>query len=153
MDFPFPVSPEDTQAFETLIETLGRLGKKAHRPFPTADIRHIYKKVTSRKIQTRRAIDKGFSADLNTYDMEISGASSWGTKIFQWSPAERKKRAYWLGQPFFDRWPEYVLIRRWITEENTPDLYRDFVLHEEMRVNVLALIRLLDKVQNMPEKP
>ena len=153
MDFPFPVSPEDAQALETLTETLDKLYEDILHPFPYADIRHIYKTVTSRKIKTRRAIDKGFSADLNTYGMEISAVPSWGTKIFQWSGADRIRRAYWLGKPFFERWPQYILVRRWITEANTPDLHHDFVLHEEMRVNALALIGLLDKMQNPPEKP
>lgn len=153
MDFPFPVSPEDAQALETILETLAWLKEADDRPFPYADIRHIYKTVTSRKIRTRRAIDKGFGPDLNTYQMEISSVSRWGVKIFQWPSAERKKGAYWLGQPFFERWPQYLLVRRWIREVNTSDLYRDFVLYEEMRLNALALIGLLDKLQNPLEKP
>lgn len=153
MDFPFPVSPEDAQALETLMDTLEKLYEDILHPFPYADIRHIYKTVTSRKIKTRRTIDKGFIPDLSYYWSNIAGCSSWGKNALKWNTEKRQEFGDLLGESFFDNHPEYLLVRRWITEANTLDLYRDFVLYEEMRLNALALIRLLDKLQNQPEKP
>jgi len=115
--------------------------------FPYADIRHIYKTVTSRKKLTRRVIKKGFGPDLNTYQMAVAGPSRWCHLLLEWPFKKRQNLADWLEKDFFERWPEYLPVRHWITEENTPDLYRDFVLHEEMKMNVLALIRLLDKLE------
>lgn len=148
MDFPFPVSPEDARSLETILETLDCLQSEDVHPFPYADIRHIYKTVTSRKIKTRRAIDKGFIPDLDYYQSSIAGCSSWGKKALKWDADKRQEFTGLLGGEFFDRHPEYLLVRRWITEANTPDLYRNFVLYEEMRVNVLALIRLLDRLDS-----
>lgn len=153
MDFPFPISPEDAQALETLTETLNKLYEDILHPFPYADIRHIYKTVTSRKIRTRRAIDKGFIPDLDYYWSSIAGCSSWGKKAPRRAFEKRLKLARLLDEEFFDKHPEYQPVRRWITEANTPYLYRDFVLHEEMRVNALALYRLLDRLYNSFKKP
>lgn len=148
MDFPFPVSTEDAQALETLIETLDGLYGDILYPFPYVDIWHIYKTVTSRKIRTRRAIDKGFIPDLDYYWSSIAGCSSWGKKALKWDFEKRQDFARLLNENFFDRHPEYQLVRHWITEVNTPHLYRRFVLHEEMRVNVLALIGILDRLED-----
>lgn len=153
MDFPFPVSPEDAQALETLIETLDRLYEEIIHPFPYADIRHIYKTVTSRKIRTRRAIDKGFIPDLDYYWSSIVGYSSWNEKASRRDFQKRLKLARFLNEEFFDKHPEYQPVRRWITEANTPHLYRRFVQHEVMRVNALSLYRLLDRLYNSSEKP
>lgn len=147
MDFPFPVSPEDAQALETILETLAWLKEADDRPFPYADIRHIYKTVTSCKIRTRRAIDKGFVPDLDYYQSNIAGCSSWGKKAFRWDFEKRREFTRLLNKGFFDRHTEYLLVRRWITEVNTPHLCRDFVIYEEMRVNVLALIGILDRLE------
>lgn len=80
--------------------------------------------------------------------MTASGCCSWGNKALDWPAEKRQRIANYLGKGFFERYPEYLAVRRWITDTNTPDLFRDFVLHEEMRVNVLALIRLLDELES-----
>lgn len=147
MDFPFPVSSEDKKALETIFDTLAWLVEADDRPFPYADIRHIYRTVTSRKIRTRRAIKKGFGPDLNTYLYSIYSPARWCDVLLGWPTDKRQNLSEWLEQDFFERWPEYLFVRRWITEENTPDLYREFVIYEEMRMNVLALLRLLDRLE------
>lgn len=132
---------------------LDRLYEEMLHPFPYSDISHIYKTVTSRKIRTRRAIDKGFIPDLDYYWSSIAGYSSWNEKAPRRDFEKRLKLARLLDKEFFAKHPEYQTVRRWITEENTPDLHRDFVLYEEMRVNALALYRLLDRLYNSSEKP
>ena len=126
---------------------LTAMHKAIAHPCPYDDIRHIYKTVTSRKKLTRRVMDKGFIADLDVYFSDTAGCSSWGKKALGWGSEKRKLFARLMSQEFFEKHPEYLPVRRWITEANTPELFRDFVLHEEMRVNVLALIRLLDKLE------
>ena len=132
---------------EEIVQTLMILDKADCFPFPYADIRHIYKTVTSRKKLTRRLIEKGFGPDLNTFQMSVSGACGGYHFVLEWPAEKRQQWADWLNKSFFERWPEYLSVRRWITEANTPELFRDFVLHEEMRVNMLALLRLLDKLE------
>ncbi len=132
-----------------LIETLDRLYEEIIHPFPYADIRHIYKTVTSRKIRTRRAIEKGFIPDLDYYWLNIVGCSSWGKKALRWDAQKRQEFTGLLDRAFFDRHPEYLLVRRWITESNTPHLYHRFMLHKEMRVSVLVLIKLLDRLDGV----
>ena len=129
------------------MQTLVTLDEADCFAFPYDDIRHIYKTVTSRKKLTRRAIKKGFGPDLNTYQMAVSGPCRGCHFVLEWPAEKRQDWADWLNKDFFERWPEYLPVRRWISEANTPELFRDFVLHEEMRVNVLALIRLLDKLE------
>ena len=97
---------------------------------------------------TRRVIKNFFAGDWNTFAMASSGGCSWGRKALEWSPEKRKSFSDYLSKDFFERYPKYLPVLRWITEANTPELFRDFVLHEEMRVNVLALIRLLDKLES-----
>ncbi len=148
MDFPFSVSSEDKKDFEEIFETLAWLVEADDRPFPYADIGHISRTVTSRKIQTRRAIKKGFGPDLSTYNYAIYSPARWCHILLGWSAEKRRGLAEWLEKDFFERWPEYLPVRRWITETNTPDLYRTFVIYEEMRLNVLASLRLLDRLES-----
>ncbi len=128
--------------------TLAELDEADCYAFPYDDIRHIYKTVTSRKIVTRRAIAKGFIPDLDTFASAASGYSSWGEKSLIWPTEKRQRIADYLGKSFFERYPEYLPVQRWITDTNTPELFRDFVLHEEMRVNVLALLHLLNELES-----
>ena len=115
-------------------------------PFPYKDIWHIDKTVTSRKIATRRAIRKGFIPDLDIYLSDIAGCCSWGKKALVWDAETRELFSQLMSKQFFEKHPEYVLVRRWITQENTPHLYGTLVYYNEMRVNVLALILLLDEI-------
>lgn len=117
-------------------------------PFPYDDIRYIDKTVTSRKIATRRAIKNGFISDLDVYLSDIAGCCSWGKKALAWDAGNRELFTQLMGEEFFKKHPEYVLVRRWITQENTLSLYRTLVYYNEMRVNVLALIHLLDELES-----
>lgn len=133
---------------EALALNLEKMFDAHIRPFPYDDIWHIQKTLTSRKKATRRAIAKGFVADLDMYLFDIAGCSSWGRKALTWDGETRRLFARLMSREFFEQHPEYLLVRRWITDTNTPELFRDFALHEEMRVSVLALLRLLDELES-----
>ncbi len=129
------------------MQTLMELSEADCHSFPYDDIRHIYKTVTSRKKLTRRIIDNFFKGDWNTFAFATSGYGSWGIKVLNWQVDHRRRIEDYLSKSFFERYPKYLPICRWITDTNTPELFRDFALHEEMRVNVLALLRLLDELE------
>lgn len=148
MEFSSLTFSSSGNTLEDVLQILAELDKADCYAFPYDDIRHIYKTVTSRKIVTRRAIAKGFAADWNTFAMTASGCCSWGRKALNWPAEKRGRTTDYLSKSFFERYLEYLPVRRWITNTNTPELFRDFVLHEEMRVNVLALLRWLDRLEN-----
>ena len=148
VDFASLTFSSTGNTLEDVLQTLAELDEADCCAFPYEDIRHIYRTVTSRKIVTRRAIAKGFIPDWNTFAMTASGYSSWGEKSLIWPAEKRQRIAKYLGKSFFERYLEYLPICRWITSTDTPELFRDFVLHEEMRVNVLALLRLLDELES-----
>ncbi len=130
-----------------MLERLDWLREAHGGPFPYEDIRHIYKTVTSRKKLTRRVMDKGFISDLDWFFFQVRGCGSWKRSALQWSSEDRQSRFNYLCKDFFDYFPIYLPVRRWITETNTPTLYRDFALCEEVRMTVMVLIRLLDKLE------
>lgn len=148
MELPQSIVSDISKEAEALALKLKKMFDAHIRPFPYDDIWHIGKTVTSRKIATRRAIAKGFVADLDMYLSDIAGCSSWDRKALTWDSETRRLFAGLMSKEFFEQHPEYLLVRRWITETNTPELFRDFVLHEEMRVNVLALLRLLNELES-----
>ena len=127
------------------MQTLAELSEADCHSFPSDDIKYIYKTVTSRKKLTRRVIDNFFNGDWNTFASATSGYGSWGVKVLDWQVDHRRRICEYLSKSFFERYPKYLPVRPWITDTNTPELFRDLVLHEEMRVNMLALLRLLDE--------
>ena len=132
---------------DSLLRTTEALDEADCHPFAYDDIKHIAKTVTSRKKLTRRLIKNGFVPDLDSYQSTIAGCCSWGRKSLEWSVEKRRLFEKYLSKDFFELHPKYLPIRRWITQKNTPELFRDFVQYEEMRVNVLALIHLLDQLE------
>ena len=133
---------------ETFASKLAEMYNAIVSPFPYDDVRHIERTLTSRKKITRRAIAKGFIPDLSWYLSNIAGCSSWGKESLKWDNEKRILFTQLMSQDFFEKHPEYFLVRRWITEVNTPRLYLTLVLYDELRTNVLALIRLLDQLEN-----
>jgi hypothetical protein len=118
-------------------------------PFPDENIDHIRKTVTSRKIVIRRLIKKGFALDLGWYFDGIVGASSWSLRsLSRRAHDERLVLLTYVDKGFFEKYPNYLPLQRWITETNTPALYRDLVLYEEIRLNALRLMNLFDKLES-----
>ena len=96
----------------------------------------------------RRLIKKGFTLDLDWYFDGIAGASTWSLKsLSRRSHSERLDLATYVDKDFFEKYSNYSPLQRWITETNTPTLYHDFVLYEEIRVNALRLMSLFDKLE------
>ena len=133
---------------DVILRTLASLREMDTFPFPYQDIGHIYRAVTSRKNLTRRLIRNDFITDLDLYFMDIVSYSHWTRACPELSVEDRRFFVKYYSQDFFDRYPKYLPILRWITEGNAPALFRDFVLYEESRITVLALIRLLDQLEN-----
>ena len=132
---------------DALVQRMIQLHEQDKGPFPYDDLRLIRRTVTSRKKLTRRLLDS-VNPDLNLYFMEISGSCSWGNRAKSWPRERRQQIAPCLQLDFFGRFPKYEPLRRWISESQTPSLYRDLVLHDEMRLTLLAFLSLTSKADN-----
>lgn len=122
-----------------LIRQLEAYRKKTVRPFPYSDCRKL---IDSLPLQEKKRFED-FTANLNTFDMAVSGPISWGKRISDW-PQERVKRVYnYLQKPFFQRFPQYKVVKRLITRTNAPDLFADIRIHNEVRKILLKLLPLL----------
>ena len=133
---------------EDILYALAELDEADCYSFPSANIVHIGRTVTIRKKLTRRLIKNFFKGDLVTYTSDIASCCSGATRLLEWPADERQEWSEYLSKNFFQRYYKYLPMRRWITDTSTPELFRDFVLHEEMRVNVLAFLRLLDELES-----
>jgi len=122
-----------------LIKELGSYGAKAVRPFPYSDCRKLIDSLT---LQERNHF-QDFTADLNTFDMAVSGPISWDTKILDW-PQERVERVYkYVEKNFFQRFPRYKIVKRLINRTDTPNLFEDIRTHNKIRKILLKLLPLL----------
>ncbi len=91
-------------------------------PFPYEGCGKIYE-ATGKRF-------KDLVPDLNTYFMDICGYSSWDYKIPKWSSEKAREVKKWMIKSFFEKHPMYHPIESLITEDNTPDLHRQFVIYE-----------------------
>jgi hypothetical protein len=119
---------------ESLVRDLNPLYEKSRHPFAYADCR---------KLLHQGATYEGLAADLDLYLKDIAGYCTWGRRLLKWSKPEIEKALATLSRSFFEKNPEYKPLESQITEENTPDLYADLVLHEKMRQTLLSLFSLL----------
>jgi len=103
MEFSSLTFSSTGNTLEEVLRTLVELDAANCFSFPYADIRHIYKTVTSRKKLTRRVIKKGFGPDLNTYQMAVAGPSRWCHLLLEWPFKKRQNLADWLEKDFFRR--------------------------------------------------
>jgi hypothetical protein len=86
---------------------------------------------------------KDFIPDLNTYFMDIFGYASWDYKILKWLSEKIQKVKKDLSKSFFEKYHQYAILEQKVTQENTPDLYDQFMLYESIRQSLLILLEEL----------
>ena len=123
---------DDNKHTAELAYEIMQLYRKDRGPFPYAGCRFI--------LQGLEDEFDGLIPDLNLWSMDIAGFASQSYKIKNW-PVEKLRMAQGLiSLRFFDKHPEYRVLERSITSEETPDLYERLKLYEEMRRKLLELI-------------
>ena len=104
--------------------------------FPYEDCRRLLNQFPEAKFQD-------LIPDLATFDAEIAGYCSWELKLLRWPEKRICEVLGQLGSGFFEYYPEYVDLQRFITRENTPNLYEFLALQEQMRGKLLHLFACL----------
>lgn len=78
---------------------------------------------------------------LDLWFLDIAGFCSWGKRILNWSESKVVQARSKVSLGFFEQHPQYAILERFITKDNTPDLFGQLLLFETMRHQ---LIRLFD---------
>jgi hypothetical protein len=121
--------------YQELLDKLRLLRQSDNKPFAYKDCRKLSN-------QHRGKIDD-LIRDLNTYFMDIAGFCSGDYQILHLPKATLLSAINRLSISFFEKHSKYNIIKDQITEENTPDLFADFKLCENMRMLAIELISKL----------
>lgn len=109
--------------------------EKLLKPFPYADCRHVMAQVGE--------FDEGLIPDLDLYFSNVAGYCSWGKRLQRMPRPELLAARATLTRSFFEKHPEYLPLTALINEADTPTLFGDLKLHEELRNRLLAIIPAL----------
>jgi hypothetical protein len=120
-----------------IINRLDQLHDSAHGKFPYDDCRKLIQEEDSYATE-------GLIPDLDIYFFDIFGYYSCCRKFRGYTENELRQVRIHLEKSFFNIFPEHKSLETKITESNTPDLYKKFMLNEEMRQNLLELISLIE---------
>lgn len=123
------------QTAETLVLELRELlDGTRNNPFPYEDCRRLLNQFPETQFQD-------LIPDLAMFDAEITGYCSWELKLLRWPEKQIREVFGKLGPDFFEHYPEYVDLHRFITRENTPSLFEFLALQEQMRGKLLNFLR------------
>jgi len=86
---------------------------------------------------------EGFIPNLDLYFMDIAGYCSSGTAILKWPEDKVREAQSRICLTFFELYPQYGVLKNFISELAAPDLYEDLMLYEEMRSKLLELFSRL----------
>ena len=86
---------------------------------------------------------EGFIPNLDLYFMDIAGYCSSGTAILKWPEDKVREAQSRICLTFFELYPQYGVLKNFISESAAPDLYEDLMLYEEMRGKLLELFSRL----------
>ena len=88
-----------------------------------------------------------FIPDLSLYFSTIAGYCSWGKRILKWEATKINEAKAGLEEQFFNRHPEYKPLEMMIAKQGNADLLVKFSLHEKMRLELLGLLEVLQKLR------
>ncbi len=123
-----------------LAEEIKRIcAEEGQSPFPSANCREL--------MSDFPFDDHWFAMYLDTYCSDIAGHCSHGKNIMQW-PEEKLRLVH--GQTnfnFFELHPQYANLQRLITKSDTPDLFEELKLYEQLRQQLLVLLSELIRLR------
>ena len=105
------------------------------RPFPYQDCRRV--------LAAANLSGDDLIPELDLYFSDVAGYCSWGKRLLRFSRSELLTARATLERSFFEKHPEYLPLAALINETDTPTLFADLKLHDELRGKLLALIATL----------
>lgn len=102
-------------------------------PFPYEDCRYL--------LRTNPGEYEQLIPDLSSHFMTIAGYASNASQIEEWTEERIRLAREHLSNPFFENHPEYELLQRQISPEDTPHLADRLGLYEDLRQKILDLTR------------
>lgn len=142
-----------TSSINILTSQIKSLSQEWPQPFPYADCRKVLSDLAQMEAgKMRRASD--FIPDLNTYFYNVYSYSHGVTELMHW-PADKLLKAHeTLKRSFFQQYARYKPAEWMINQINTPQLYQEMALSDQLRHLLLALIsqRLLELQQANAER-
>lgn len=133
----------DHTVAEALVELRRVFKEDLSTPFPYDDCRRVYARAGK--------IADGLIPDLDLYFGDVAGYCSWGKRLQRLSQAELLAARATLARSFFEKHPEYLPLAVLINETDTPVLFADLKLHDELRGRLLAIIATLLAAAEPPE--
>ena len=117
---------------ESLAREITELFESDISPFPSEDCRWL-------KCEFEANLDDLYT-DLTMWFMTVAGYSSWGKQLLSWSEDKVRQVRDGIRYSFFDESPKYKWLEVHITEANTPGLYEEFKLYEQLRNKLCTLL-------------
>lgn len=132
---------------EELIQLIIQLRRLEKKTFPYEGF--------SQLVEQNKITHEQLVPDFNRYYMDIEGCCSWvvGNDIFYNSIDEIRKAKCWMAKSFSDIHPKYKFFETCVTEQNNPDLYKEFSLTEQKRKAFYELAVLLEEKFNESDNP
>lgn len=118
---------------EELADRLARFHQETRStPFPYEGCRRLLRETPG--------AHEDLIPDLDLYFSNIAGYCSWGRRILKWPKEKREEAKNGLSLSFVEKYPKYTPLMVRITETSTPDLFREMMLHENIRKELLGII-------------
>jgi len=130
-----------------LSEHIESLAGELSKPFPYDDCRKVLNEAEAAPKHTRRYHD--LIPDLSTYFSDIYSHASGVEFLKEWPSDRISQSQAFLKRSFFDAYSAYKSIEWRINEIDTPTLYRDIVVNNQLRNLLLELFSqlLYERVQ------
>lgn len=117
---------------ESMAREITELFESDISAFPSEDCRWL-------KSEFEANLDDLYT-DLTMWFMTVAGYSSWGKQLLSWSEDKVRQVRDVIRFSFFDEYPQYKWLEIHITKANTPDLYEEFQLYEQLRNKLRTLL-------------
>ena len=125
----------DHTVTEAVVELRRVFKEDLSTPFPYGDCRRVYAGAGK--------IADGLIPDLDLYFGDVAGYCSLGKKLLRLSANDLLKARATLIRSFFEKHSQYLPLTAFINETDTPTLYADLKLHDELRARLLIIISSL----------
>lgn len=139
------MTPQDTLSDDRIKQLIKRLQSLASDrriyPFPGNDCRAL--------IPEGGKYYHDLVTLLDLYSIDIVSYSKLAKRICNLPPEKIKALEADLRSSFFDKHPEYKLLQKRITENETPHLFEVLSLFEQMRLSLLELVNLCEDASVM----
>ena len=81
-----------------------------------------------------------FVSDLDTYFYDVWSPANGVKKLARKPDVWRDDLRAYLQKPFFERYPQYDLVKAVINQDDTPELCRRFALADRMREDLIMFL-------------